>query len=159
MENVSGVASRSGCSPGICEDCVSLSATIEGLNTCVSCNFCFAAAERKDELVINGHLGQISCSIFGSEPLLLRDINGDTTKFDLPKPDHVQQPLIQLVVKDIINLPQHFRYFSMFHPNSIVPAGDFVVDGISFILPFSLRFSLPLAPYCLYSAVRTIILL
>ena len=61
----------------------------------------FASAGREDLVEISGSLGRVSLSTFGNEPVVLQTAAG-TERFDLPNPDHIQQPLIQTVV-DALN--------------------------------------------------------
>lgn len=61
----------------------------------------FAAKSRRDEIEIIGDAGKILCSTFGNEPIRL--IRGDQVEeFDRPNPPHVQQPLIQTVVDQLL---------------------------------------------------------
>jgi predicted dehydrogenase len=69
-------------------------------NVCGSGHWNFTAhpQEKKDEVIINGRKGSIRCSTFdGNSPVVLQNDNG-IEKFNLPYPQHVQQPLIQSVV-------------------------------------------------------------
>ena len=61
----------------------------------------FASAAHDDTLEIGGTDGHLSCSIFGNEPLRLETASGRQT-IDRPNPPHVQQPLIQTVVNDLL---------------------------------------------------------
>ena len=61
----------------------------------------FASATSDDLLKIAGTRGRVSLSVFGSEPVRSAGPDG-TEQFDLPKPPHVQQPLIQTVVDDLL---------------------------------------------------------
>jgi len=61
----------------------------------------FAAARDKDLIEIAGTEGRLSLSTFGDEPLALETWGG-TEKFERPNPPHVQQPLIQTMVDDLL---------------------------------------------------------
>jgi 1,5-anhydro-D-fructose reductase (1,5-anhydro-D-mannitol-forming) len=61
----------------------------------------FASAARDDLLEISGTEGRLTCSVFGNEALRLEDAAGGRT-LDRPNPPHVQQPLIQTVVDDLL---------------------------------------------------------
>lgn len=61
----------------------------------------FAASRDLDVFEISGTAGHISLSVFGNEPVRLVGPDG-VTEFDLPKPKHVQQPLVQQVVDDLL---------------------------------------------------------
>ncbi len=61
----------------------------------------FASYTREDLIEISGTRGRISMSIFGNDPVRLLTAGGEE-KFDLPNPRHVQQPLIQLIVDDLL---------------------------------------------------------
>jgi 1,5-anhydro-D-fructose reductase (1,5-anhydro-D-mannitol-forming) len=62
----------------------------------------FNTAERRDRIEILGSEGSLSVSTFGSDPLVLRGAAGAETRFDLPTPSPVQQPLIQTVVDALL---------------------------------------------------------
>ena len=61
----------------------------------------FASAFRADALEIGGTEGRLTLSLFGNEPPCLETSTGLQT-FDRPNPPHVQQPLIQTVVDDLL---------------------------------------------------------
>jgi len=61
----------------------------------------FASALRDDTLEIRGTEGSLCFSVFGSEPVRLETAAG-VQLFDRPHPSHVQQPLIQAVVDDLL---------------------------------------------------------
>jgi predicted dehydrogenase len=62
--------------------------------------WCFAAPkeEEKDNCEITGSKGRISVSIFG-DPQITVTKNGISSKTTFPKLEHVQQPMIEKVVK------------------------------------------------------------
>ncbi len=68
-----------------------------------SVNFCFTvdAASRIDHVEIAGARGTIAFSCFAVNPVRLITPAGET-EFLLPPPDHVQQPLIQTVVDELL---------------------------------------------------------
>jgi 1,5-anhydro-D-fructose reductase (1,5-anhydro-D-mannitol-forming) len=81
------------------EDTVALAFRAAGVPGVMSCNFANATFE--DSLRISGTEGELACSVFGSDPLRLQTSKGIET-IDRPNPRHVQQPLIQSVVDDLL---------------------------------------------------------
>ncbi|MEO6568898.1 MAG: Gfo/Idh/MocA family oxidoreductase [Opitutaceae bacterium] len=82
------------------EDVVALSfRTGGGAPGTMLCNF--ASAVRDDTLRITGTEGEVSLSVFGTDPVRFEDGTG-VQVFDLPNPPHVAQPLIQTVVDDLL---------------------------------------------------------
>jgi len=66
-------------------------------------SWCFStsAVSQKDDTVIVGSKGQISYETFGEGKFILRtDAKEETFEFDLP--EHIQQPLIQMIVNDLL---------------------------------------------------------
>ncbi|MEM9888306.1 MAG: Gfo/Idh/MocA family oxidoreductase [Bacteroidota bacterium] len=68
-------------------------------------SWCFTVDESaaKDELTIIGTTGQLSISFFGAPEIILEQSNPKRKqqfRFDLPK--HIQQPLLQTVVDDLL---------------------------------------------------------
>jgi 1,5-anhydro-D-fructose reductase (1,5-anhydro-D-mannitol-forming) len=61
----------------------------------------FAAARGEDRIEITGTDGRVVLSTFGNEPVRFEDRDGKTESFDLPNPEHVQQPLIQTIVDEL----------------------------------------------------------
>lgn len=61
----------------------------------------FASAISGDEMVLAGTAGRLVFSTFGNEPIRLETREGVQT-FDRPNPAHVQQPLIQTIVDDLL---------------------------------------------------------
>jgi 1,5-anhydro-D-fructose reductase (1,5-anhydro-D-mannitol-forming) len=60
----------------------------------------FAAAVGADEIVISGAKAELRMSTFGDEPIELH--KADTVeRFDLPNPEHIQQPLIKTIVDEL----------------------------------------------------------
>jgi predicted dehydrogenase len=60
----------------------------------------FAAAVGEDEIVISGDKAELRLSTFGNEPVELRTPGG-IERFDLPNPEHIQQPLIATIVGEL----------------------------------------------------------
>lgn len=84
------------------EDAVAMSfRTAGGVPGAAAWNFAGSPAE--DELAITGPLGRVSCSVFGFEPVRLATAEGLQT-LEAERPAHVQQPLIQEVVDDLLGL-------------------------------------------------------
>jgi len=61
----------------------------------------FASATSDDLLEIAGTRGRLILSVFGNEPVRFEGPDG-IEEFDLRKPQHVQQPLIETVVDDLL---------------------------------------------------------
>jgi hypothetical protein len=61
----------------------------------------FASDARADEVVVQGDAGELRFSTFGNEPLELRR-SGGVEAFDLPNPSHIQQPMIQSIVDELL---------------------------------------------------------
>ena len=68
-------------------------------------NWCFNAFEEVDRTEIVGDEGRISYSTFDAEPVLLTTAEG-SSEFRFDYPQHIQQPLIQTVVDDLLGLGQ-----------------------------------------------------
>ncbi len=66
-----------------------------------TCNWCFNAGEDLDRTEITGTKGKITYSTFGTEPVIL-DSNGKIEEFKIENPKHIQQPLIQIIVDDLL---------------------------------------------------------
>jgi predicted dehydrogenase len=81
------------------EDCVTLSFRAGAVPGAAVWNF--AAAESQDTLLVTGTQGRVQLSVFGNEPLRVTR-GGSTTEIERPNPQHVQQPLIQAVVDDLL---------------------------------------------------------
>jgi 1,5-anhydro-D-fructose reductase (1,5-anhydro-D-mannitol-forming) len=61
----------------------------------------FASGARADQLVVAGEAGELRLSTFGNEPVELH--RGEAIqRFDLPNPPHIQQPLIQSIVDELL---------------------------------------------------------
>lgn len=61
----------------------------------------FASAVPADRLIISGTRAELELSVFGSEPISLRSASS-LEQFDAPPPEHVQQPLIQSIVNELL---------------------------------------------------------
>lgn len=66
--------------------------------------WCFTVDEvsQKDELIFFGSQGEIRISFFGEPKIYLNKSVSPTETFDFELPYHIQQPLIQTVVDDIL---------------------------------------------------------
>ncbi|HLJ12022.1 MAG TPA: Gfo/Idh/MocA family oxidoreductase [Planctomycetaceae bacterium] len=86
------------------EDAVSMSFESQsGVLGTASWNF--AAERRTDCLEILGTKGQLTLAVFANEPLRLC-IGGQSQSFEIPHPKHVQQPLIQTIVDELLGGPE-----------------------------------------------------
>jgi predicted dehydrogenase len=65
--------------------------------------WCFTSFERVDVNEIVGTEGKVRFSSFGVEPVVLETSAG-LTEFPIANPPHVQQPLIQAVVDDLLGI-------------------------------------------------------
>jgi len=98
LANVAGTAANLA-SPYAVEDGVAMSFSAGGVPGAAAWNF--ASTVRVDLLEISGTEGRLTLSCFGNEPPRLETASGVET-FDRPNPPHVQQPLIQTVVDDLL---------------------------------------------------------
>lgn len=62
--------------------------------------WCFVSGDSADRVEIVGTDGVLSFSCFGDDPLVLVDATG-RTDVDLPRPEHVHQPLVQAIVDEL----------------------------------------------------------
>jgi len=61
----------------------------------------FASSQSEEAIVFYGTEGRITISTFGNEPVKLE--KGKTVElFDLPAPPHIQQPLIETIVAQLL---------------------------------------------------------
>jgi predicted dehydrogenase len=65
----------------------------------------FATTVQEDVLEFSGTKGRISLSVFGSEPVVVGQ-QEDRREIDLPNPTHIQQPLIQTIVDELLGRGQ-----------------------------------------------------
>ena len=61
----------------------------------------FASIAQEDVIEISGTAGRIRLSCFGNDPVQLQAAGG-VEMFDLPNPPHIQQPLIQTIVDELL---------------------------------------------------------
>jgi len=86
--------------PGEVEDAVAMTfRTATGIPGAATWNF--ASFVPEDSLEFTGTTGRITFSVFGNEPVTLKTAAG-VESFDLPNPKHIQQPMIQTVVDDLL---------------------------------------------------------
>jgi predicted dehydrogenase len=101
MADVHGTAANVA-SAYVVEDAVAMSfRTAAGAPATAAWNFAGGPAE--DELAITGTRGRVSFSVFGFEPVRLATAEG-IQSLDAERPAHVQQPMIQDVVDDLLGL-------------------------------------------------------
>lgn len=93
-------ARRAGTGEGAVEDAVAMSFVTAGGVPGVA-GWDFTCPVPVDEVVLAGTRGRLVFSVFGPEPLRWEKPGG-VEHFDLPHPPHVQQPLIQTVVDDLL---------------------------------------------------------
>jgi 1,5-anhydro-D-fructose reductase (1,5-anhydro-D-mannitol-forming) len=99
LKNYSGSAANL-CSPHAVEDSVVLQFETS-IGALGSGSWNYASALREDLIEITGTRARISMSTFGNDPVRLITADGEE-RFDLPNPPHVHQPLIQLMVDDLL---------------------------------------------------------
>ena len=66
-----------------------------------SASWNFSTAAKEDTLEFCGTAGRLALNIFNSDPIRLETASG-TESFAVANPEHVAQPLIQLVVDDLL---------------------------------------------------------
>jgi len=102
LENVTGTARRRTRAPahGVPEDTVvaSFATSAGALGTLTHV---YHACQALDRLEIVGDRGRVVCSVFGSEPLEWQR-DETTERIELPHPEHVQQPLVQTIVDELL---------------------------------------------------------
>jgi predicted dehydrogenase len=66
--------------------------------------WCFTVdkASEKDEMIIIGSKGQIRLPFFGAPKLFVEKSDGPAETFEFEMPHHIQQPLIQTVIDDLL---------------------------------------------------------
>jgi predicted dehydrogenase len=64
----------------------------------------FVSARSEDEFIITGENGEIHFPCFAAGPLRLIGADGKQEEFDQPNPPHVAQPLIQMIVDDLLGV-------------------------------------------------------
>ncbi len=98
LENVAGTTANF--AGGVVEDAVAMSfRTASGALGAAMWNF--AGSRRHDLFEIEGTAGRLVFTCFGNEPIRLETSAG-AEEFDLPNPPHVQQPMIQSIVNDLL---------------------------------------------------------
>jgi predicted dehydrogenase len=65
--------------------------------------WCFSSFESADRITFIGSSGKVTLSTFGTEPVQL-ETSGGIQAFDLPNPPHIQQPLVQQVMHELLGL-------------------------------------------------------
>lgn len=63
-------------------------------------SWCFTAPAPDDEVTIIGTRGEVSFSTFGTDITWTRD--GAVDRVEIPNPEHIQQPLIQSIVDELL---------------------------------------------------------
>ena len=99
LEAVHGRASRLASSADV-EDAVAMTfRTASGALGSASWNF--ATTAKEDTLEFFGTAGRLAFTVFNAEPIRLETASG-TESFAIAHPEHVAQPLIQLIVDDLL---------------------------------------------------------
>jgi predicted dehydrogenase len=96
---VRGIAKNTGKQYEV-EDQVELSFTAPG-PIAGKAEFDFLSERKEDLFDFQGEKASLHFSCFGSEPLVLQSPGQPDRQWDIPRPDHVQQPLIQAIVKTL----------------------------------------------------------
>jgi predicted dehydrogenase len=103
LQNYSGLAANLA-SPHAVEDSVVMQfQTAAGALGAGTWNF--ASSAREDLIEITGTEARISMSTFGNDPVRLITSTNEE-RFDLPNPPHVHQPLVQLMVNELLGKGQ-----------------------------------------------------
>jgi predicted dehydrogenase len=99
LAGVRGAASRF--ADGPCEDSVAMTFRArDGVIGSASWNF--AGASRLDQMEIEGTKARVAVSCFGDDPVRLEFPDGRVEQFDIKNPPHIQQPLIQSIVDELL---------------------------------------------------------
>ncbi|MBI4624949.1 MAG: Gfo/Idh/MocA family oxidoreductase [Verrucomicrobia bacterium] len=99
LTEVHGTAARLA-GPGDVEDAVTMTfRTAAGVPGSAAWNF--ASQVKDDRLEFTGTDGRVTLSVFSNEPLQLESARG-VEFFELPNPPHIQQPMIQTVVDELL---------------------------------------------------------
>jgi predicted dehydrogenase len=101
LVDYAGIAANAA-SPHAVEDSVAMHFRTAG-GTVGSAIWNFASAVHEDAIEITGTDARISMSTFGNDPVRLISSAGEE-QFDLPNPPHVHQPLVQLIVDELLGL-------------------------------------------------------
>ena len=101
LQDVAGLAGNLG--GGEVEDGVALHFRLPGGALGVAA-WNFAGCEREDVIQVTGTEGRLTLSTFGNEALEL-DAAGGRAHFERPNPAHIQQPLIQSIVDELLGVP------------------------------------------------------
>jgi len=64
----------------------------------------FVADKPEDEFRVCGSLGELRVSCFGNEPIRVTYQDERAESFEIPKPEHVQMPLIQTIVDELLGV-------------------------------------------------------
>jgi len=82
------------------EDLVELTFTARG-GVAGKAEWDFTSGSSEDSYEFKGEKAKLRFSCFGSEPLILETPGQPKQQWDIPRPEHVQQPLIQTIVNDL----------------------------------------------------------
>jgi 1,5-anhydro-D-fructose reductase (1,5-anhydro-D-mannitol-forming) len=66
--------------------------------------WCFVSGERTDRVELIGSRGRLTFSTFENDPMLLETAAG-REEIQIPHPPHIQQPMIQLMVDQLLGKP------------------------------------------------------
>ena len=65
-------------------------------------NWCFTTGTQEDEIKIVGEKGTLRFACFADTPIRLQKRDNTEVLYDIPKPKHVHQPMIQTIVNQLI---------------------------------------------------------
>ena len=99
LESVAGLAANIASSYPVEDNVVANFKTASGVLGAARWNF--AAAEAEDMITFTGTEARLSLSTFGAEPLCIETATGKEN-LDIPNPSHIQQPLIQSIVNELL---------------------------------------------------------
>lgn len=103
LQFVKGSAQRRGTEYDV-EDLVDLEFSAQQGSVCGHANWDFRDSQSKDLMVFEGEEGRVSLSTFGNEPVRVERSSGEAEELVLPNPPHIQQPLIQTIVDELLGM-------------------------------------------------------
>lgn len=99
LQFASGLCERHGTAYDV-ED--SVAGTFRAAGAVGTISFNFIGMEQIDRMEIVGTAGKVTFSAFRDAPVVLLNSEGEAS-FDIPHPPHVQQPLIQTIVNELLH--------------------------------------------------------
>lgn len=100
LEEVRGLARRQSIDYDV-EDYVSMELSIGG-RVSVSGVWNFCASFEEDALEVEGSRGRMYMQVFSDSPILVTLKDGSSTQHQCSDPEHIQQPLVQTIVDELL---------------------------------------------------------